>query len=40
MDDGTSRGDTLRRVNRRTATVLGLIALGLFLYTIVRGFFR
>ncbi|MHB8347571.1 MAG: hypothetical protein ACYDHM_10390 [Acidiferrobacterales bacterium] len=40
MDDKMHRADALRRANRRAATVAMTIALVIFVYTIVRGFFR
>lgn len=38
--DKVDRSQALRRANRRAATVVGLIALGIFVYTIARGFLR
>ncbi|MHB8256768.1 MAG: hypothetical protein ACYDHY_08395 [Acidiferrobacterales bacterium] len=40
QDDQAQRADALRRSNRRAATIAGAIALGIFVYTLVRGFFR
>ncbi len=40
MGDKAERSEALRRANRRAAMVVGLISLGIFVYTIVRGFLR
>ena len=40
QDDYANRADALRRSNRRAAIIAGAIALAIFVYTLVRGFFR
>ncbi len=38
MMANTDKKQAMRRANLRTALVLGAVAMGLFIYTLVRGF--